>query len=410
MISKLGEMFKLCKTSSTGISAVNIEGCTIHSMLRDIMFDKYDEWKNADYDALVIDEISMLSGVLFDQIYTGIKKITEKREKPICFIVCGDVMQLPPVNSTSGYFFNAHHFEDFEMNSYTAKLSECKRKDNKEFIDVLERVRIASCTDNDIRYIQNMKHNQIDENNAVYMSSTNEVVNKINKRYFDANKNEKFDIKKQIHLSVKHGDNGKAAQITFNKDDFDDKTKTKINDLIDEAIDISIKKDLLVMVTKNINVRGGLCNGTVGRIESINKDDTVTIVTTNKKTYTINMISKILRFQIGKDIYKLTVNYMPLRQCNAITIHKSQSSTIDGNAILDCKGIFEAGMFYVGLSRIKDPSKLKVINFSRNIEALKYVTENKYESYIERKLVEDTSEKEMSLKLKSEAPIFEKIQ
>ena len=77
MISKLGEMFKLCKTSSTGISAVNIEGCTIHSMLRDIMFDKTDEWKNTDYDALVIDEISMLSGVLFDQIYTGIKKINE---------------------------------------------------------------------------------------------------------------------------------------------------------------------------------------------------------------------------------------------------------------------------------------------------------------------------------------------
>ena len=242
MISKLSEMFKLCKTSSTGISAVNIEGCTIHSMLRGIMFDKDDEWKNADYDALVIDEISMLSGVLFDQIYTGIKKINEKREKPICLIVCGDVMQLPPVNSTSGYFFNAHHFEDFEMNAYTAKLSECKRQDNKEFIDVLQRVRITSCTDNDIRYIQNMKHNKIDENDAVYMSSTNEVVNKINKRYFDANKNEKFDIKKQIHLSVKHSENDKAAQITFNKDDFDDKTKAKISDFIDDVSDISVKK------------------------------------------------------------------------------------------------------------------------------------------------------------------------
>ena len=36
------------------------------------------------------------------------------------------------------------------------------------------------------------------------------------------------------------------------------------------------------MVTKNINVREGLCNGTVGRIESI-EDDIVTIVTTTKK-------------------------------------------------------------------------------------------------------------------------------
>ena len=199
-------------------------------------------------------------------------------------------MQLPPVNSTSFYVFNAHHFEDFEMNAYTAKLSECKRQDNKEFIDVLQRVRITACTDNDIRYIQNMKHNQIDENNAVYMSSTNEVVNKINKRYFDANKNIKtIDINKQIHLSVKHGNNDKPTQITFNKDDFDDKTKAKINDFIDDVSDISVKQDLLVMVTKNINVREGLCNGTVGRVESVNIDDkntTVTIVTIKTRKHT----------------------------------------------------------------------------------------------------------------------------
>ena len=45
MLLNLSEQFKLCKTASTGIASVNIEGCTIHSMLRDIMFDKTDEWK-----------------------------------------------------------------------------------------------------------------------------------------------------------------------------------------------------------------------------------------------------------------------------------------------------------------------------------------------------------------------------
>ena len=67
------------------------------------------------------------------------------------------------------------------------------------------------------------------------------------------------------------------------------KTKAKINDFIDDVSDISVKQDLLVMVTKNINVREGLCNGTVGRVESVNIDDkntTVTIVTTKTRKHT----------------------------------------------------------------------------------------------------------------------------
>ena len=137
---KLSERFKICKTSSTGISAVNIEGCTVHSLLSELLHD-VDFWKTVEYDALVIDEISMVNGALFDQIYTGIKRINSIRTKPISLIICGDTLQLPPVDFKSGYFFNAHHFEDFEMHAYTAKLSECKRQDNLEFIDVLQRVR-----------------------------------------------------------------------------------------------------------------------------------------------------------------------------------------------------------------------------------------------------------------------------
>ena len=41
------------------------------------------------------------------------------------------------------------------------------------------------------------------------------------------------------------------------------KPKAKVNDFIDDVSDISVKQDVLVMVTKNINVREGLCNGTV---------------------------------------------------------------------------------------------------------------------------------------------------
>ena len=211
----------------------------------------------------------------------------------------------------------------------------------------------------------------------------------------------------------------RMVQVPFKTDSFDDKLQNKINGFINEFKSISIKKGLVVMVTKNIEVSNGLCNGTIGVVEDViehNRNKSVIIKTDKGKMYTIEMQRDSFKFKIDNenhDKYKVSVKFMPLRQCNAITIHKSQSATFDGCAILDCDGIFEDGMFYVGISRIKDPKKLKVINFRKeyitcNSDALRYELENYYESYVERKLVEDTSEKEASVRLKSLTPILEK--
>ena len=54
---------------------------------------------------------------------------------------------------------------------------------------------------------------------------------------------------------------------------------------------------------------------------------------------------------------------MPIKQCNAITIHKSQGQTYNEKVILDCNKIFENSMFYTALSRISDPKNMKIINF-----------------------------------------------
>ena len=54
---------------------------------------------------------------------------------------------------------------------------------------------------------------------------------------------------------------------------------------------------------------------------------------------------------------------MPIKQCNAITIHKSQGQTYNEEVILDCSKIFENSMFYTASSRISDPKYMKIINF-----------------------------------------------
>ena len=80
--------------------------------------------------------------------------------------------------------------------------------------------------------------------------------------------------------------------------------------------------------------------------------------------------------------------YMPVKQCNALTIHKSQGATLD-KVILNCGGIFENSMFYTAISRIRDPTNMKIINFKEsyikcNLEALEYELYGKFMSYSEK--------------------------
>lgn len=94
-------------TAPTGIAAVNIGGVTINSFAgiqlgksQDEMngaWDKRDQWR--ELNVLIIDEISMLRGVLFHRLDLLIRKI-RKNEKPfggLQLIICGDFLQLPPV-------------------------------------------------------------------------------------------------------------------------------------------------------------------------------------------------------------------------------------------------------------------------------------------------------------------------
>ena len=123
-------------------------------------------------------------------------------EKKIKLIIVGDCMQLPPVEKLiSGYYFNGGEYDLIHKNSYFCSLSEVKRQDNIEFIEILKRVRMAMHTKDDIKYIKNMENNKVDVNGLpIYMCAINKNVDEINKKYFDENKNESFEFKKNYIL------------------------------------------------------------------------------------------------------------------------------------------------------------------------------------------------------------------
>ena len=104
----------LAITASTGIAALNIGGLTLHSwsgiglgtntakILSSIVLKNpkaKDRWDSCK--VLIIDEVSMLDGILFDKL-EQIARIIKRNEKPfggLQIILCGDFLQLPPVKA-----------------------------------------------------------------------------------------------------------------------------------------------------------------------------------------------------------------------------------------------------------------------------------------------------------------------
>ena len=105
------EKVRVLLLGPTGISAVNINGTTIHSGLGITSHGKYNKLghkqkaylrnKLSELKIIIIDEISMVSCELFYQVHSRLIVIFDcKTDEPfvgISIIVYGDVYQLPPV-------------------------------------------------------------------------------------------------------------------------------------------------------------------------------------------------------------------------------------------------------------------------------------------------------------------------
>lgn len=102
------------------------------------------------------------------------------------------------------------------------------------------------------------------------------------------------------------------------------------------------------MLLHNISVDTGLVNGRIGIVEGFSNG------CVNVNFGEINSQVPLIKERIIDD---LSVSYIPLRPCYAITIHKSQGCTFD-SAIVEFDGLFENGQAYVALSRVRNLDNL----------------------------------------------------
>ena len=354
------------KTATTGVAALNIGGTTLHSWSgmglaeedgMDLL-DKVSENKKAvdrikSSKVLIVDEISMAQSNLLDKLDIVCQFIRNK-EKPfggMQVVFVGDFMQLPPV-------FKNYQNEEFAFDSQawkdagvkTIHLTEIVRQhDEPHFAKLLNEVRLGSAKDFSLLLGCVGRAFPDDGIAPVKLYCKNVDVS----RYNHAELAKIKSVTKYYHASDSGGDSWKQF--------FDKNCPAPTN--------LELKIGAQVILLKNIDPKIGLVNGSVGIVKELyDSCAVVDFVTAGSQ------VIEVQKWEVKQNEYDSLSGGMkkvvlasraqlPLKLAWAITIHKSQGSTLD-RAEIDVSEAFAAGQVYVALSRVRNLSSLSIKSFS----------------------------------------------
>jgi len=379
--------------STTGITAVElcsekVAAKTIHSFMNlpPVPVIQYNDivhllWKNKKIlnkaEVIIIDEVSMMSNNLFDQLCEKIVMHRNDSAVPR-MILFGDVMQLPPVvnndsNIVSYYqseyngkmmFFNGHWFKN--MNFKICNLRKSFRQDEEEFADHLIEIGFKDHTQETLDYFNQrvMSLSQFEQLHSqyIYMAPTNKVIDNINNQYasklngksytYEASMSKNFPKGKSLNsdrVVIKQG-----AQVMCIMNHYADEDAYRYtNGMIGEVLDLDLNEVLIQLM-----------NGQQKKIVA----STTTLFEIDVDKY-------------GQICYNPAHWYKQIdcKICRGVTIHKSQGKTFDAGYI-SLQGWTPPGLTYVALSRMRTldgvglSRPLKDTDIIVNTEAYEFLT------------------------------------
>jgi ATP-dependent DNA helicase PIF1 len=352
-INKIVEYFEYNKinyglTALTGCAASLINGQTLHSFLclginkelNEIYADikkytpKFKLLRNLD--VLIIDEISMMNNELFELINEVFKliKSNDLLFGGVQLILVGDFYQLPPVKYN--YCFTSSLWEELKINMII--LTELiRQKDDIVLQEILEEMRTGKLSDENYKKLESL-------NNTKFKNGIKPT------KLFPVNVNVDIINKKEFDKLVKLNNNQTKL--------YEARSKYKTDTI--ESYNINLTLNAQIMVIRNISVEKHLVNGTRGIVVGLS-DNTVIIKDMNSVIHHINYYTDINKNGKGNEI-----SFMPLKLAYAISIHKSQGSSIDCLEIDLGEDIFVSGQTYTALSRATNINNIKIINLDKS--------------------------------------------
>ena len=365
---------------STGISAVNIGGYTLHSFFIFGLAKSLSELKEQDRknkkrlselkkilqnsDLIIIDEISMVSAKLMDMIYYRLDSLGFSGK----LMAVGDFYQLPPVNKNESqdslfsqeiYAFESSSWDRFNFKSIL--LNDVKRTSNKEFINILSKIRVGICDREVKEYLSSLLEQKLPKSiEPTYLFGKNDQAESMNRE-----KLYKLD--------------GEEALYFWNLDTFKNIHPKRLETW---ANSLPIIKNLHLKVGApvifTINNWGRFVNGQRGVVVELGED--YITVRSNGRNITVSK-HDFEMIELNSDTLEpeviATISQYPLKLAYAITIHKSQGMSLS-SLVCNLDNLFSPGQLYVAISRATEPKLLK-IEYSRS----------DFESYLSRVIVKN---------------------
>lgn len=363
----------LCAT--TGISAYNIGGMTIHSFMGigtgdqviGVLINRVKKNKDVrkrilDIDVLIVDEISMMSAILFEKINIICQNI---RKNTLFFggiqvVFSGDLLQLLPVfNKNVEIYKQVDERLIIESNVFLKEFNETnknlivlkenfRQSEDLGFYNILSRLRYGKQTPEDILVLKKrlIKPSKEEEEMLIKLVSTNKKAHTINQTNLNKIKSEgvQYCAKFKSKTTNMHELLIKELKYQF--------TSKGLDSLV-------LKRSCRVMLIKNIDVNVGLVNGSLGTVINFVNGNPV-VKFDNGVVH--EMTPLVWELTDPETLSTVSAEQIPLILAYACTIHKSQSITLDG-AILDLGECFCEHQVYVGLSRLRSLNRLYLSSF-----------------------------------------------
>ncbi|KAF4633113.1 hypothetical protein G7Y89_g5004 [Cudoniella acicularis] len=407
---------RVAVTASTGLAACNIGGVTLHSfsgiglgkedvptLVKKIKRNPKAKNRWLKIKILIIDEISMVDGDLFDKL-EAIARAMRNNGRPfggIQLVITGDFFQLPPVpeydNKARGVKFAFDAGTWSTAVHHTIGLTEVFRQKDPVFANMLNEMRLGKITDDTVRAFKklNRKPKFEDTLEATELFPTrNEVEN-----------SNAYRMRALVGKCYRYD-----ALDTGTIQDQNQRDKLLSNMMAPKSLEL--KKGAQVMLIKNMD--DGLVNGSLGKViafmsettfeiydqnpellddgieavqaEAMKQRPSVTARFSNSKDSNPNSGKEfpLVRFTLAdgtsRDLLVMPEDWkielpngevqaqrsqLPLILAWALSIHKAQGQTLE-RVKIDLKRIFEKGQAYVALSRAVSQEGLEVHNFDKS--------------------------------------------
>ncbi|NKQ40399.1 MAG: AAA family ATPase [Sulfurovum sp.] len=352
---------------STGVSAVNVGGFTIHSFFAFGISGNFEELTRSDKrskkrlsdlkkilkatDLIVIDEISMVSTDLMDMILYRLENYTYSGR----LMLVGDFYQLPPIVKDRSGLFGESLFA-FESTAWARidpavlELTQMKRTQDEYFAHILSKVREGNCDEEVVGYMFDLcNHDKVYDNEPTYLFGRNAEVEQMNRASLNRLDTEEMIIFAEFE---KFGPMHAKRLESWIK-------------LLPVSEQLTLKVGVPILFT--VNKWGKFVNGERGFLRAIH-DDYLLIEKDEEYVRVERHEFDLLDMVVHDDgsveqISLATLKQFPLKLAYAVTIHKSQGMSID-YLVCNVDNIFAPSQFYVAISRATDPKNLK-IDFSR---------------------------------------------